>query len=876
MENLEMFRKRQRNLAANGKTRVCEPPLFFKSYTPDWKCLSDKDMKKLTNALISSGAINKSNGQWHDLPMPESKSKVATDENPFMKEDAHFAHMEAVVENILSAAERTLGGRFKSDKRTTRFVCRPRHVTYSEVPGSSQRADSLFVRKESSYPKGFTLGPKQPGYNIRICTADITNAGEFKLDDSPADILDDQRKSLGHAGHIFYNDVGRGAVFTFTIERSRMQIWYHTRSHTGVTTPFDIYENKEWFIEFVLFNTYAQLWELGIDPTVRRVFDKSGNLQYQFDIYPKATSRKPVTYETKNILDESSARTMYSRAMRVFDVRLVKKNSENPAERVLDEEPNVLRDYWVYDDVPDERTIQDDIKKRLEEELDQDAWTDMQRHFMVIKEDGVVRYPRKGGVTRSRPTVPPPPAAAEAFEFVQDENPAGTGPTPPQLTAAADLRSAGATQGHIPTAPRVDAVLMLRLHGKKHCRTVYKQLCKDLYNIDNPALFFHALSQVVMILRQFKLARYLHRDGSPGNFLLHHLSGSLPESLSTNDRAALEQWVTIVSDLEYARPYHGGSGHDPITGTPYYVAVEVQSRRYCFEDTGDIRDEEGPEDVADKSDEHFSFNYYHDLESALWMAIDFVVRKISQKHISGDPAVAAEATSKLREYAALLFTTEIRGSATRLLHITYKMQTKKLYRAIRDIYGKDTPISETIAVIQDLQKANTRLQAAAVTRQHKMENGRIVFDHEIFDDDIYHTLETTFRKISHHYIDHPDTFVKVPPAPKVPPPPRPPTPTPAAPKKGKGAARAPKPKAGEASEDVVMDGTDSDTRNSGHEAPPRTAPSTRTKGSRKRSAPDDEDEPRSKKQRTDGQEVRRSGRILAKMQSLPKTGRRTR
>ena len=52
-----------------------------------------------------------------------------------------------------------------------------------------------------------------------------------------------------------------------------------------------------------------------------------------------------------------------------------------------------------------------------------------------------------------------------------------------------------------------------------------------------------------------KRAGYLHKDVSLGNFLLHHVSGLVPPSLLDLDRAALEQWTTIITDLEFARPY---------------------------------------------------------------------------------------------------------------------------------------------------------------------------------------------------------------------------------------------------------------------------------------------------------------------------------
>ena len=53
-----------------------------------------------------------------------------------------------------------------------------------------------------------------------------------------------------------------------------------------------------------------------------------------------------------------------------------------------------------------------------------------------------------------------------------------------------------------------------------------------------------------------KLAGHVHRDVSPGNFLLHYLkkNGALPDPASIS-QTAREDWVTIISDLEFARPY---------------------------------------------------------------------------------------------------------------------------------------------------------------------------------------------------------------------------------------------------------------------------------------------------------------------------------
>ncbi|KAL1743804.1 hypothetical protein HDZ31DRAFT_64680 [Schizophyllum fasciatum] len=723
MENLEMFRKRHRDNAADGRTRVCEPRLFFAAYALGHKCLSAKDIKRLTERLFDTGAIDEDTGEWTALPAPRTKPINGDYDNPvYKKEDEHFRELESVVEQVLSVAEELFPRRFSPEKRTTKFMCRPNRITHSEIPGSSQRIDCVFVRRQSAYPAGFRSGggsrvsvADAGDQTVKVCTADVTAAGELKLEITPLSILD----------------------------------------------------AKKWFIEFILFNTYASLPALGIDPTVTRVLDDEGQLQYQFDIYPATSTsrlRKPVTYQTKTIIDESSALTVYCRAMRVYDVRLVIENSVDPKKRLLDDNPNVLRDYWVYDDVKDELVIQRDIQRRMRRIPA--IWEDAEKHFMGIKEDGVVRYPITKG--KARDTVPSPPEGAAPFTFEQDDNPAGSGPSNPQLEGASNLRSAKALQGPIATAPEVQA-----------------QLCRVLYHVDNPALFFHALSEVVKILRLFKCIGYVHRDVSPGNFLLYHLSGKLPELPSKVTRAVLDQWVTIVSDLEYARPYDAGAGHDPITGTSYYTAIEVQGRKYAFVQQPDnvmFRPTNAVKDDLNPT-KNFTFNFYHDAESALWMGIEFIIRKMPKTLLAGEHEASARV---LRDYAAKLFTQNRAGSTTRTAHIEKLSDANDLYQALYGIYG-DGPLPNIIGLIGDLHSAYNTLEKSTARTQN-LGNGRRVFRQDLFSDELYEKMETVFRQISDYYIDHPDVFVAIPPVPK-PAIPQPSTPTPAAHKRRKGRSK---------------------------------------------------------------------------------------
>ncbi|KAL1707285.1 hypothetical protein EV121DRAFT_199598 [Schizophyllum commune] len=727
---------RHRDRAACGRTRMCEPRLFFATYAPKHKTLSSKIINALLRKLSHSNSIDPVTQEWTALPMPRRRPISDDVSGPaHKKEKNHFEDLGLVVQQILSAAEEVLPDRYSPDKRTTDFICRPYRMFYSEPDGSWTSIGCLFVRKQTSYPPDIDI-EKQPqvmvkGAGRHIYAADLTAIGELKDDTSINDKLDNEIRVCTHPALLFWNSDDRIGVFSFTIERSKLRIWYHTRSHSAVTTEIDIYEDKRWFIEFVLFSTYASLPELGFDPTVRLVLDENRDLQYQFDLYASETARKPITYQTTGRLSNDYNQLVYCKATHVYEVRLVIKNSDDPKKRLLAEEKNVLRDCWVHDEVADELDIQRDIQQRMMKLPA--AWKKAEKHFMTIQHDGIVRFPAAHGNVDC--TVPGAPSDSEHFPYVGAPSFCWT--TPP--------------------LPRLDL--------KKRCRTVYKHRCVELLDIDDPALFFHAMTEVVQILHSFKLIGAIHGDVSPRNFLLRQLSRSLLDLASPVTRASLDDWVTIVSDLENSRQYKDSSGHDPIVGTPFFTAIEVQARQYEHTNGGPRIDLRSLRDTQYKSEDdpcrNFAFNPYHDLESALWMAIHFVIFKMPKSILSGDAARAEEAASVLRKYANVLFTYAIDGSRSRTLHMKDMRLTQALFDALHKIDGK-SPVPNIIVLIQSLRDACAKLEKHDA-RTLWLPNGRCIFHPDLFKDDIYTEFEQTFREIRDYYFDHPEMFVDVPP-----------------------------------------------------------------------------------------------------------------
>ncbi|KAL1675739.1 hypothetical protein EV122DRAFT_267908 [Schizophyllum commune] len=730
-ENLECDRNRLLASARDSdKVRTCSVDLFWKTYAKSWRPLTSNQMNALTAALDEENVYR--NKRW--VALPDAKKGVA--------EDVHFKRLEKIFSKVTALAEKTLSGRFEPARRTTKFRCRPRQTTSSEVMGASHKVDSVNTRTDSSYPKGSRglLGSaRNAKIKIRrtgefVFTADALLTGEFKLFDTRADQFDNAKKTFGHAGHAFYNDVGRIVVFAYTIEGAKMRLWCHTRSHTGISEEFDIHTNPSMFIDFILFSTYASLPVLGVDTTVRRAIDSDRNIQYQFDFYDRKTNVR-TTYETIRSIDESSAMELYSRSMRVFEVHPVLGDpfAEN---RTYGKETFVLRDYYVFSDVKSEREIQGGIQHQLELK---GVWEEAKPHFMHIREDGAVWIPRSEGAVRQ--TVPAPHKDSEPYEFINGDNPNDSGPSTETVRTSRSQR-AGQSSHACATALTTES----RLHEKKHMRTIYEQVCIDLYKVNDPKLFFHAMRQVSKILRYLKLAGYVHRDVSPGNFLLHYIKeNSACPDLASISQTLRDDWITIISDLEYARPFLDGSGHDAITGTSYYVAVEVQHQSYEFGPQQTYKPNllGGPNErqkTVSANPHHFSFNFFHDAESALWMALDFVCRKIPSKRRD---LVTPSGRAAL----------DIEGSTERLKFIEDAVHAKALEEALTEVYGDDCPVWKVAGLIGHLAEAYRTIEKAPFNPDMLLKNGRKAYDPSLFADEIYDIMEVVFSGISDYYTD---------------------------------------------------------------------------------------------------------------------------
>ena len=236
----------------------------------------------------------------------------------------------------------------------------------------------------------------------------------------------------------------------------------------------DSQQNKDEFIQWVLFTSFASDHELGLDPTVTRVLDNSGQWQYQLDILHR--DKKVRTYQTVKVLLERCYASPYERGMRVFEVRRVTRKGNGDSFSEVDTDTYALQDYWRSDceQSKAETTVQRELywalkrNTRSESEL-RDVW----QHFMEILADGTVEW------RDMRRCMPASAAAAEPITYDDHEVP---------------RTAEKVSDEHL----HYMLAFMQRLQyntARRRCRTLHAHVCTDLVREHDPAVFFFALDQ---------------------------------------------------------------------------------------------------------------------------------------------------------------------------------------------------------------------------------------------------------------------------------------------------------------------------------------------------------------------------------------------
>ncbi|KAJ8689515.1 hypothetical protein PTI98_012414 [Pleurotus ostreatus] len=419
-------------------------------------------------------------------------------------------------------------------------------------------------------------------------------AGELNKKNNPKAFFDNVKKAIGAATSTLYNDPCRRHVYAMTLQGKQLPMWYFCRSHIAISLPFNIHKAQDDFLLFLLFLISATKEEPGFDPTVVRVIRRTGTVfRYKVgDVY----------YETVgDPLNQDAAYHISSRSTCVWKVRKVILDGAGWREDERDKELHVLRDVWLYHGSTMEKDNQDQIFGKFDEGTREKA----RPHFLTILQDVEVSF-KTNDVER------------------KDITPLATG------LSFAILDYQGASK--ISFQPSREAP-----KARIHVRTVFKECCEPVYDIEDSVTLAKCLDGAIVGLHYLRQAGFVHRDISGGNILWY-----APER-SEDTTAVKAAGIGKIADLEYCRPYEDSKPNEHITGTPYFLPTEYSTQTYQFFPP----ENDGPAQKV-------SFNFYHALESLIWVYVWFLFNHVPTSLLVADKGFQKAAKS-LRASASRWF-----------------------------------------------------------------------------------------------------------------------------------------------------------------------------------------------------------------------------
>ncbi|KAK0499828.1 hypothetical protein EDD18DRAFT_1442434 [Armillaria luteobubalina] len=527
-------------------------------------------------------------------------------------EDDTFKHMATIAADIVKAAREVYKD---GPEPTTVMECKPNETILSEGRNGGFRSDGHYRILQSRRPRCFKGATSEevvdvpPQFVSDRLACDRLALEEYKKKDRPEDRSDDFAKLVGNASQHMYADPTRRFMFGTTIEDTNTRFWFFSRAIVLTSEPFNFIEQYTHLIEYVLSLSFGTAEELGYDMSIDRVAyplakDSSEyTIQYQYRVGEK-------TYRTIECLSSFRASGLLSRATRVWRVFQL----DDP-----DHQERALKDVWIPSDAKTEFDIQQEIFHSIEGNR---PGIDLKyrEHFVEILQCEVVRT----SVAQDDM-----PVFVRQRLVIKEHVPLRQSATAKRSRIMSGSNVAVPAGGSYANTNVISGLQRL-YKGRKHVRVVFADVGTPLSEVRNHSILFRALVSALKGLEYMFIGHYVHRDISAGNVLL---CGEMAK----------------ISDLEYAKRFLSeGPKNDPKTGTPVYMAVEVQESRYEFY----VPPKDNPKPVRGKPppsrvEPIFLHNYLHDVESLFWVGLHTLFSTV--------PATPAGASPTLRKLQSKLF-----------------------------------------------------------------------------------------------------------------------------------------------------------------------------------------------------------------------------
>ncbi|KAF7790444.1 hypothetical protein EIP86_001399 [Pleurotus ostreatoroseus] len=575
------------------------------------------DLAEVIHKLAEEGTLG--GGSFTAFRVPPSKCHA--NENQVYRQI-----LETLVGNIVEAA------RCDDAVPTLQFV------------HSGETAPRSMFKTNSTRPDSFALLVK---YLSTPMWAHSGLIGEVKKKNTPSNRRDDDRKMAFNLAHCTNDDPRRRFALGFTIEDTEMRLWFCCREKVCVSEPFNFLTDYFTTVHFFLSVMFASPQELGWDPTIRLWHDpkkpspeKGLQLDQQFDIDVRSEDGSIATYRTQERISDRKADALPGCGTRIWKVLPI----DDEGEIIDSAQPLTLKDTWIHHD----REREGDFHASLRSALSSTSSNDLDKFLLIIAKHGDVYVDGQPDNTRTLIMRGHPiPATSKRYIF---ERPDG----PDRVVAKGShvVQQLFGSGGYVK-----DTVALA------HYRIVSEGVFKPLYELSELHHVFRALGQASYAISFMHALGWVHRDLNPTTLLI--------DESYTNVRLSGFDYAKRMQD-DAATPVHPSR-----TPLEDFVAAEVASGAYIF--NGNVEKETRvkspviplanlvfaspaclkttpPEDLSltgaasqegsSQTPPPFRYNPLHDLESYYWVAVYFMVYKITD--INGSAVEPSEKQIELK------------------------------------------------------------------------------------------------------------------------------------------------------------------------------------------------------------------------------------
>ncbi|KAJ3516638.1 hypothetical protein NMY22_g14153 [Coprinellus aureogranulatus] len=596
-----------------NETVYCADDDFIEHYLPPIP-----DAVNLETVLTNLGDHLQKSTQDKDKLLGEFSKRpmdIKNQKGKSTNEKAIFAPLG----NVAKAIRDTIGA------ATNEFHLRmvPDTELSSEIPGCTFKIDACT-----------TATQKAPG---TLHVTDIVVPFEFKIQNTEDKKQENRAQIVSTIVHIMNDDVRRNFIYAITIENDHVSLWYFSRTHSVKATSFSYVKDPEKLVRVLVSLSCASKEQLGYDPRITLLDDKSYLYEFPASDGPlaasgadatealavapslavtassdsTATSQPSVVYfKTIGGLGEARSFHVAGRTTRVYKAQqVISKKNTTPIPGAPEV---VVKDVWIDADGLTEVEIQ----KRLFHDIQAFAAGDWENHPLLemlpshTKEEfgemlAEERY--KGLFLRAtmenvgcanKAVHPDAWDSDKIFQETTDRN---------------FMRPAhGTAEQEIPSTCRA-------FSPKKRCFYVFPDVCTRVSALPTLGEAMDVLYETHIALLFMFCAGWIHRDISSGNVL------AVKKDMDAS-------WHAKLADLEYARkfPSDDAGSTDPKTGTPYFMAVEIQSSESFYETKDDRKNDKDRNMKVPagflKPQQHQPLQvkkhtYTHDIESLWWLVV---------------------------------------------------------------------------------------------------------------------------------------------------------------------------------------------------------------------------------------------------------------